>query len=322
MPALGEIDVEPLKKAAERAVAFVRIGRDRRAAAVGAVSVDSPFRIASLSKPITAVATVVAARRAGVDLGAPILEILPSLRGDCAADQSLTVADVLSQTSGLAATVTAGDVAALGSDDEVFLESARLVLRGGSARPRGERWEYYNGNYFLVGAVLEALAGACFEVAVANLVLRPWGLSSTTFTASPDLTPGIDKGSVVPAPAYPRGRRPSGGVCSTATDLLTFGQCLLDDGWVLEAVRTARTRPGDRMQYGLGWALGPSGQMYLNGRLAGYRSALMLIPAHDFVGVVLAADSSALPAAARVLSACQEHLTGDDLTGSIDTFAA
>jgi hypothetical protein len=105
-------------------------------------------------------------------------------------------------------------------------------------------------------------------------------------------------------------------------DLLTFGEHLLGDPHLLRTVRTVRTPAEDPMRYGLGWAVGPSGQMYLNGRLPGYRAALMLLPANNLVGAALAADSDSLPAAARTLSDLQHELTGDDLTEAISTFAA
>jgi hypothetical protein len=76
------------------------------------------------------------------------------------------------------------------------------------------------------------------------------------------------------------------------------------------------------MPYGLGWALGPSGQMYLNGRLPGYRAAMLLLPDKDFAAVVLTNQQQALPAAARALSDLQQPLTGDDLAAAIDAFAA
>ena len=288
----------------------------------GPASDGSTFRIASLTKPLVAVASVVAARRAGVALDAPILDLLPQLREDWAADPSLTTADVLSQTSGLSPTVTSDDVAALEQDDGVSLEAARLVVRAGNIRPPGEAWEYYNGNYFLAGAVLAVLSGTTVESATDELVLRPWGLRATSFAAPPTLVPGADNGAPLAAPGYPRGRRPSGGLCSTAPDLLTFGERLLQRDDLLREVRRERTRAGDTNRYGLGWAIGPSGQMYLNGRLPGYRAALLLVPAHGLVGVTLAADSEALPAAAKVLSTVQEQETGDDLAEAINDFAA
>lgn len=319
---MSGFDLEPLRHAARCAVAASSVGGVRRQASVGTAGLDTAFRIASLTKPLTAVATVLAARRSGVGLDTQVLDVLPDLRDDWAAERQLTIGEVLAQMSGLAATVTAADVLGLGDSDAVTSETARLVVRAGSARQPGRRWEYYNGNYFLAGAVIAALTEATYEDALDDLVVRPWGLRSTSFLPPADLVPGVDQGDPVPAAAYPRGRRPSGGLCSTAGDLLSFGEHLLGDQDLLAQVRTARTRPDDPMRYGLGWAIGPSGQLYLNGRLPGYRTALMLVPDHDLVAVGLAADSDALPALAGILSAVQHGLTGDDLAGAIDAFAA
>lgn len=61
--------------------------------------------------------------------------------------------------------------------------------------------------------------------------------------------------------------------------------------------------------------------MYVNGRVPGYRTALMLVPEHDLAGVVLAADSDALPAAAQILNDVQHRVTGDDIGEQIADFA-
>lgn len=315
------LDLEPLRQAAALAVVGVSAGGVRTTRSVGRVTPRSPFRIASVSKTLTAVAVVLASEDAGVGLDTPVLRVLPELRTDWAADADLTIANILSQTSGLAPTVTADDVAALGDEEGALLEAARLVVRAGSARPRGCGWEYYNGNYFLAGAVLGALAGTTYEQAMEKLVLRPLHLDDTSFAVPTDLVRGMNGDEPVPIAAYPRGRRPSGGFCSTAADLLTFGEQLLDQPDLLRTLGTVRTHAEDPTRYGLGWAIGPSGQMYLNGRLPGYRSAMMLVPAHDLVAVVLAANADGLPAAAQLLSDLQRGLTTDDLAGAIDTFA-
>jgi D-alanyl-D-alanine carboxypeptidase len=78
----------------------------------------------------------------------------------------------------------------------------------------------------------------------------------------------------------------------------------------------------DSVAYGLGCAVGPSGQLYLNGRLPGYRAGLLLSPPHGYASVALANQTDALPAVARVLSDLQQSLTTDDLTHQIDAFAA
>jgi hypothetical protein len=100
-------------------------------------------------------------------------------------------------------------------------------------------------------------------------------------------------------------------------------------GAVLAAPVALRTRGRWRrhclargMLYGPGWALGPSGQMCLNGRLPGYRPAMLLIPDEDYVSVVVTNQQHALRAAARFLSDMQHPLTNDDLASAIDRYAA
>lgn len=317
-----DLDLAPLSLLGSPAVVGASRSRVRQVLALGSAAAGTPFRIASLTKPLTAVATLLAARRAGLGLDDPVVDALPHLRDDWAADEQMTLAHVLSQTSGLASTVLADDVSRLGSSDTALVESARLVVRAGSARPPGSTWEYYNGNYFLAGALTATLTGTTFEGAMADLVLGPWGLAATSFGPPPGLAHGVDPNPATTASTYPRGRRPSGGLCSTVEDILVFGEHLLHTPWLLAEVQTVRTGSDDPMQYGLGWAIGPSGQMYLNGRLPGYRSALMILPNYNLVAVVLAASTEALPAAATVLNNLQADLTGDDLSEAIVSFAA
>lgn len=323
MADLTGMDAGRLRHAAGAAVVAARTsGQPSQVLPVGAAGGGTPFRIASLTKPFTAVATVLACQRTGTTLETCVAGVLPELRGDWAADTGLTITDVLSQTSGLAPAVTADDIAALGDGDCALMEASRLVVRAGNARPPGSLWEYYNGNYVLAGTVVAALMSTTYEDALSELVLRPWGLTATSFRPPGSLAASTDISRAVQASAYPRGRRPSGGLCSTACDVLTFGEHILEDPGLLDEVRAVRTRSDDPMRYGLGFAIGPSGQMYLNGRLPGYRAALMLIPRNGFIAVALAASSSALPAAARILSGLQHDLTGDDLADAIDAFAA
>jgi D-alanyl-D-alanine carboxypeptidase len=68
--------------------------------------------------------------------------------------------------------------------------------------------------------------------------------------------------------------------------------------------------------------VGPSGQLYLNGRLPGYRAAWLMLPEHDHVAVLLANEQHALPALAWALDDLQHPLTGDRLAAAIDGFAA
>jgi hypothetical protein len=90
------------------------------------------------------------------------------------------------------------------------------------------------------------------------------------------------------------------------------------DRTLLEEIRRPRSRSDDPVAYGLGRALGPSGQMYLNGRLPGYRRP----GPGPGPGFGPGPRESALPAPARLLGDMQQRLTVDDLARAIDDFAA
>ncbi|MFI5711857.1 serine hydrolase domain-containing protein [Kribbella sp. NPDC051620] len=278
------------------AVAGVSNRGQRELAATGATA-DTPFRIASLTKTFTAAAVVRALWQKGFELTTPVASVLPELATE------LTVEQVLAQSSGLKQTAEAAAVAALGEGDEVFLAAAKLVVAGGQEHPPGERWAYYNGNYFLAGALLERLAGGTFEDGLQELISAA-GLSSTAFTSGD----------------YPRARRPSGGLWSTVPDLLTFCEFLLQDKGLLAAIATPRV--WTPLAYGLGWAVGPAGMLYLNGRLPGYRAAMLLSPGHGWAAAMLVDDTDALPAIAEYLDGLQRPLTGVPMARMIDAFAA
>src|SRR3712207_2555405 len=57
------------------------------------------FRIASLTKTVTAVAVVLACRRLEVPLDSRVLDLVPGLASDWHADPRLTVEEVLAQVS-------------------------------------------------------------------------------------------------------------------------------------------------------------------------------------------------------------------------------
>lgn len=327
MPADGRVLADRLSAAA---VPGLSAGTSQHGARAFAGEGDRPgagraqYRIGSLTKPFTAAALVLALAGRGIPLSVPAVELLPPLAADWRADPAITVGQLLGQVSGLRQAVNSAALAAAGIGDgtRAVEEAARLVVLAGSEQAPGQRWAYYNGNYFLAGAVLEAVTGVTYEEAVEQAVIRPWGLARTGFGTPREPVTGRDGGSPVSVGGYPRARRPSGGLWSCAADLLTFAERLLATPALLDETCLPRTRPGDRMSYGLGWAVGPSDQLYLNGRLPGYRAAFLVSPVHGYASVALASRTDALPAIARLLSDLQQPLTGDDLSADIDAFAA
>jgi D-alanyl-D-alanine carboxypeptidase len=303
------------------AVGVVRDGR-RDVATRGPSGAESMYRIASLTKAFTSAALVLALGQRGIPLHTPAIELVAPLERDWRADSTITVGQILGQVSGLRQTVDSTSVAGLDDTDDAILEAARLVVQAGNESGPGEEWGYYNGNYFLAGAVLGAVTGLSYEESITQILLGPWSLARTAFDPPAARITGWDRRSPVAMERYPRSRRPSGGLWSCIADLLTFAEHLRGDAELLEATRRPQTRPDDSMTYGLGWALGASGQMYLNGRLPGYRAAMLVLPDRGYASVALANQQTALPEIAEILSKLQHPFTGNDLSQEINDFAA
>ncbi len=298
------------------AVAGISRGRAREVAAAGVadertgrpMTSDTPVRIASVTKPVTAAATVLASRAPVDALDRPVLDLLPQLQSDWRASPRLLLREVLGQVSGLRAALDVQALAFLGDGDTALIDACRLVARLGQAAPPGHDWAYYNGNYYLAGAALANLRGTTFEAALGEQVLRPAGMGSTSFEPPGDHALGHHQGRVVDED-YPRARRPSGGLWSTAADLLSFAEFVLADAQLLATVRAPSTGTSAPVQYGLGWALAP-GLMFHNGRLDGFRSILLVAPEHQYCAATVVNSTDALPAVAGFLDGLQARLTG------------
>jgi len=233
---------------------------------------DSIFRIGSMSKQITSVATMMLVDEGKLDLDAPVAQYLPELKdmqvvktdpatGDAILleleppKRAMTIRDLLRNTSGL---VYAGPDYA----DPGFGNAAIHALYGAKAPFRrdktlapfvvslgalpllhqpGEVWEYSLG-FDVLGRVIEVVSGQTFDQFLQSRLFAPLHMVDTGFSVP------VDK--LARLVAVPPSRNPSlwdvtkpqtffsggGGIVSTAPDFLRFCQMLLNGG-ELDGVR-------------------------------------------------------------------------------------
>jgi CubicO group peptidase (beta-lactamase class C family) len=241
------------------------------------VTPETPFRIASITKPFVATLAMTL-----VQDGLLALDEQPP-----AARTEASVRQLLSHQGGLAIEwpVEFDDA----DDDEALL---RLAAREPERLPvgPGELFSYCNTGYWLVGAAIARTSGSTFEQAMDERVLRPLGLAATTFEVTnrahghEQVEPGGDEHYPV-EDSYPRVRRPSGGLWSTVGDLLSFAAHHLGHPGPLTERTAAEMRrpliavPGG--SYGLGWFLFDrqgAATVEHTGSAAGYQSLLVLVP--------------------------------------------
>jgi CubicO group peptidase (beta-lactamase class C family) len=142
---------------------------------------DSVFRIASMTKSFTA-ATILGLRDDGlVSLDQPVATYVPDLgglRSPTTDSPAITVRHLLTMASGLATDDPWGD-RQQGLDLAAFAELLRGPLT--FAWAPGTRYEYSNLGYGILGRVISNVAGAEYREVVRDRLLRPLGMTSTTY---------------------------------------------------------------------------------------------------------------------------------------------
>lgn len=216
---------------------------------------DSVFRIASMTKPITAIAIMMAVDDGLVDLDAPVTDHLPDYRPRVMAmtdDRSrvelraprrpITVRMLLNHTSGLPFTSvveTAGwDAAPLATQVQGYALTPLLF-------EPGEDFLYSNAGINAAARVLEVAAGMPYEDVLQQRIFDPLGMSDTTFwpndaqavrlvTAYRRSPRGLEAVATRQSPALDdRDRRfpvPGSGLYSTAGDMAAFCRMVLSGG--------------------------------------------------------------------------------------------
>jgi len=147
-----------------------------------------------------------------------------------------------------------------------------------------EIWSYANTGFWLAGHLAASRAGVTYEDALAARVLEPFGLEATSF-GEPDLA---GTGIGVVDGAYPRARRPSGGLVSNVADLVRFGRHLLEAPAFAEMRRPLGRPIGGTYGLGLfGERVGGVEVWGHTGSYGGFQSQLLLVPtaASVFVGL-------------------------------------
>jgi len=197
---------------------------------------DSIFRIASLSKTLTATALLqlVAAGRCGLD--DPVAKHLPAFGQPRLADGSAvrvpTIREILTHTAGLP------NSSGLDGDRTLAQEVDALAARP-FLFPPGTKWQYSSG-LTVAGRLVEVLSGQAFEDSLRSTITEPLGMHDTAFTLTSSqaarlavtFQPGESPGSLqpvsIPDPTIRRLPNPSGGLYSTTSDLLKFYGAVLN----------------------------------------------------------------------------------------------
>ncbi|HEY6296196.1 MAG TPA: serine hydrolase domain-containing protein [Streptosporangiaceae bacterium] len=249
------------------AVGLLARGGASHVFAVGDVGRDTIFRIASMTKPVTAVAAMICVEECLLRLDDPVDDLLPELAGrrvlvradgpltsTVPAERSVTVRDLLTFTFGLGLVFGASPIAAAlealaqGMPRPALPPEPDEWMRRIGALPLmyqpGSRWLYNTGSDVL-GVLVARASGVSFEAFLAERIFAPLGMTDTGFSVPSaslgrlpaQLATDFSTGETVvfdppsgqwsAPPAFPSG---AGGLVSTVDDYAAFAGMLRGGG--------------------------------------------------------------------------------------------
>ena len=292
------------------AVAVVASGQIRCEQAYGQadLTLDQPitpttrFNLASLTKPFVALAAVDVSEGGGLDLDAPLSQILPDAAPYY---RSVTTRQLLSHTAGVPDLATLIVLAGRSSADPLTNGAFRdLVDRQQHLNfEPGDRYLYSNSGYLLTAAALEKATGRSYQALMAERVFGPAGMENPELYLTPGqtisgaaLSYGFDPGAKAWLPVeYASAAQGSTNLYASAGDVARWAIHFLRSAAARDGRVAAMTRPttlnsGAVAPYGLGLEIiqyrGRTLWMH-TGSEAGYRSALLMFPEIDAAVVVL-----------------------------------
>lgn len=155
---------------------------------------DTAFRIASCSKSFTAAALLILVERGLVDLDAPVDSILAVGPLIGPAGEQLP-APSLRQLVGMAGGLPSDDPWADREESMPAADFASMIARGlRFTHAPGERYEYSNLGFALLGAVIESVSGTDFVDFVTTELITPLGLDGIGYDQQVAAADGVATG--------------------------------------------------------------------------------------------------------------------------------
>lgn len=280
------------------------------------VTIEAPFRIASITKIFVAVVVLQLVEEGTLGLDDQVSYHLPGYTLEPA-----TIRQLLNHTSGIPDyTLAAGfNKELLEKRDRRWTTAEVLALVQGKEPhfPAGTGYGYSNTDYILLGEVIKSVSGTSWAQQVRRRILDPLRLEGTYIAGfEPALEPVVpgyfdadNDGDVEnvetggPWTALETAEGPAGALVSTVPDLLVFADALFHGRLVEDSTLQMMVADGPFhprfTNYGLGVEiLRPDYRTTIwghGGFLPGFKSVLWYVPSRDAVIVVLANDAQANP---------------------------
>ncbi|MCY7279931.1 MAG: beta-lactamase family protein, partial [Sphingomonas bacterium] len=154
------------------------------------ITAATHFRLGSITKQFAAAAVLRLAEQGKLSLDDPLSKFLPAYPAPGA---SATVRQLLNHTSGVMPYTNIPGWMVEGNTGKAYTTKQLVAVFKDIPSPSkpGEKWDYNNSGYVLLGAIIEKVTGVSWDRAVGDLVTGPLKLATIRSGIGADGTPGM-----------------------------------------------------------------------------------------------------------------------------------
>jgi CubicO group peptidase (beta-lactamase class C family) len=237
-------------------------------------SAESLYRIASLTKPVTASAVLISEKAGRLSRNDTLAQFRPY------AEPAPTIDELIKHIPGLS-NYTDTPAYQSGKDSPTTLEDLLSLIQPWDGI---RRYQYSNSHYVFLGAVLQQVNGLRYEDIIERDIFGPAGMSQSSFAIPPA---SESAGYPFASHTHPSWVLYGGGITSTAADMNRFNQALLSNLFGFGAVESF-DRSAGVTSFGMGSSPGSGDLRFTHtGGLDSYSSVSAIFPGDRSSVVVL-----------------------------------
>ncbi|GAP12712.1 beta-lactamase class C and other penicillin binding proteins [Longilinea arvoryzae] len=274
-----------------------------------AVTPDTPFYIGSQTKSFTAMAVMQLVEQGKLALDEPVKSYLPWFRvADEQASGQITIRQLLQHTSGLS---EAGYVESFPPDTSLEVLARDLSRARLAARP-GEKMQYFNPGYSLLGLLVETASGQTYGDYISAHIFAPLKMTRSFTDPAAAQAAGLAQGyaqifmlALPVDQTFYRYDQPAGFLISSASDLARYSMALMNGG-ELDGARVLSPESVAQLftpnsaadsTYGFGWYISKyygETQITHGGDTERFHTAVLLLPQRKMSLVMLVNENHLL----------------------------
>ncbi len=222
---------------------------------------NTRYDIGSIGKTFTAVSIMQLVDKEEINLTDPLGRYLPEFPYD--EGNAITIEHLLNHSSGLGDYLEHEDFRCRMAIIKSLADALPLVYDQKPEFPAGEKYQYSNSGYLLLGAIIEKVTGLTYPEYLRKNIFEPIGMDESSITFENEVLPNKSIGytknwdrtytanvQTVPSASS------AGGLRTTARDLLKFDQTLYGSELLSELSKSKMFSPSkNQSNYGLGWEI-------------------------------------------------------------------